>query len=288
LIPESGRTVPVSVVVCVRNRAGVISRCLRSVEQGRPAEVIVVDGGSTDGTADIARRFGARVLDDGGRGLGAARQLGAESAVSDFLVFVDSDTVIAPTTLEDLYGEAVEGGYDGLQARLATLNRPPSYWQWAEDRRRRENELPGPAAAIGCQATLMRRKVVLQTRFDPVFRGAAEDGDFCFRASAGGAKWGHAFRAHAFHDDRASLIAFFLQRIWHGRGLARQILRHRARYASGAKLQAAGARSTVARDLRLVPFYAVSTFGLAIGLALEGLSLALQPTVLRSLRDSKL
>lgn len=280
--------IPVSVVVCARNRDNVIGRCLEAISRAGPAEVIVIDGDSSDQTVPIARRYGATVMSDGAMGLGAARQLGAEHARSEFIVYVDTDTVITPTTLADLYEEATGHLYDGLQARLATLSPNPSYWQWAEGRRRLANEIPGPSAAIGCQATLLRRRVVLETGFDPVFRGAAEDGDFCFRAAARGARWGHATRAQAYHEDRATLVEFVRQRVWHGRGLARQIIRHHRVYSRGARSQAAGARGNIALDRRLIPFFVVSTLSLAVGLSVECLNLALRPNVLHTVRHPRL
>ncbi len=60
-------------------------------------EVIVVDDGSSDGSAEFAASFGARVLESGGRlGPGAARNVGARAAGGDILLFVDADVVIRP------------------------------------------------------------------------------------------------------------------------------------------------------------------------------------------------
>ena len=97
---EVARRLPVAVVVCARNRAATIARCLASVRQANPTEIVVVDGDSVDGTAAIARSHADVVISDGGGGLGAARQLGAMTAATDYLVYVDSDTILLPDTLE--------------------------------------------------------------------------------------------------------------------------------------------------------------------------------------------
>ena len=66
----------VSVVVPARNAAPWLDACLTAIERGEPAEVIVVDGCSTDDTVRIARAHGAHVLSDEGRGLAPRAALG--------------------------------------------------------------------------------------------------------------------------------------------------------------------------------------------------------------------
>jgi glycosyltransferase involved in cell wall biosynthesis len=275
-----GRTVvPVSVVVCARNRASSIGRCLESVFAGRPAEVIVVDGLSTDGTATIARRSGAVVVSDDGRGLGAARERGAELASQDDIVFVDADATILPDTLEALYLEAHESVYDAIQARLECPPGPLTYWQSGEIWRRGAQERPGRATVLGCQATLIRRALVRRVGFDPVFTGAAEDHDFFFRARAAGAVLGHSARAVAYHEDRASLREFMSQRFWYGRGMARLVVRHR-RLAD----QVGNARKAMRRKPARIPFMSVSWSLTALGMAAELTRVALDADLRRRLR----
>lgn len=271
--------VPVSVVVCARNRAAVIGRCLDSVIAARAAEVIVVDGMSSDRTVEIAAARGARAVSDGGAGLGAARQLGARLARFEQVVFVDTDAAVAADTLEALLEEAQANGYDAIQARLLPLAARPSYWQRGESWRRQLQERPGPASALGCQATLVRRRLVVDVGFDRLFEGAAEDGDFFFRSRAAGAKIAHSATAVAYHEDRRGLAAFVGQRIWHGRGLARMLVRHRGGYTSGAAEQASTVRVGARLNLRYAPFMLVSVAGLSIGMMLEALTIALRPAL---------
>jgi glycosyltransferase involved in cell wall biosynthesis len=84
----------VGFVVPALNEADYIAATLRSIEaQTRSAaEVVVVNGGSVDGTRAIAREHGARVVEQDGRGIGPARNLGARAVDGDWLAFVDADT----------------------------------------------------------------------------------------------------------------------------------------------------------------------------------------------------
>jgi glycosyltransferase involved in cell wall biosynthesis len=86
----------VSVVIPCLNEAETIAEC---VERARhvldtnqlTGEVVVVDNGSTDGSGDLARRAGARVVDEPRRGYGSAYLAGLAVAVGDFIVMVDAD-----------------------------------------------------------------------------------------------------------------------------------------------------------------------------------------------------
>jgi glycosyltransferase involved in cell wall biosynthesis len=91
----------VAYLVPVHNGERYLAECLRSIldQTHAPAEVIVVDDGSTDATPQVAASFGARVTcvrkDNGGHA--SARNYGVETARSDFLAFLDADDVIAAT-----------------------------------------------------------------------------------------------------------------------------------------------------------------------------------------------
>lgn len=284
LQPRDNEAVPVTIVVCARNRASMIGRCLDSVLAARPAEVIVVDGNSTDGTAEIARAKGVTVISDNGAGLGAARQMGGQQAQHDYVIFVDTDVVVEPDTFRQMLDEVHEHGYDALEAELRTWAPSPTYWQQAERWRRSVQMRKGVASVLGCQITLMRRDLLTRVGFDEAFRGAAEDADFCFRARATGAVIAHSERAVAYHEDRLSLREFVGQKIWHGRGLARLVMRYKRTYLQLAKSQVDNSLGASKLDARYLPYIVTNWSFTAVGLGMELARLACDPTLRRRLQ----
>lgn len=93
-----------SVVIPAFNSASTLARAIESVRaQSWPAhEIIVVDDGSTDATAEIARQFGeaVRLIRQENRGVSVARNAGAAAATGDWLAFLDADDWYAPDRIK--------------------------------------------------------------------------------------------------------------------------------------------------------------------------------------------
>jgi hypothetical protein len=85
----------VSVIIPALNESARILATLKSVREGNPFEILVVDGGSSDSTLDIAQKTGATVLRSKP---GRARQMnaGAAKARGNVLLFLHADTLLAP------------------------------------------------------------------------------------------------------------------------------------------------------------------------------------------------
>ncbi len=113
-----------SIIMPVLNGGLLLQESLRPllpIPEGSSREVIVIDDGSTDGSADLARKMGARVISSGGHALGpaAARNLGAQHSRGRILMFVDADVVVNPDVpdsvelaFQDSSMGAIYGSYD--------------------------------------------------------------------------------------------------------------------------------------------------------------------------------
>ena len=102
----------IAVIIPVIDEAGAIGRVLAEIPAGLADQVLVVDGGSTDGTQEAARAAGATVLRQRGRGYGAACLTGARAADADVLVFLDGDYSDPPAQMERLLGPLRAGAAD--------------------------------------------------------------------------------------------------------------------------------------------------------------------------------
>lgn len=106
----------VSVVVAARNAAGVVGACLASLaaQTFTAHEVIVVDDGSIDDTAAIARAHGAVVIRSSAVGASVARNLGLQQSRGRIVAFTDADCTVPPTWLASLVAAIDSTGATGV------------------------------------------------------------------------------------------------------------------------------------------------------------------------------
>lgn len=115
----------VTVVLPCMNEADSLPGVLACIPDGY--EALVVDNNSTDGTAEVARRHGARVVAESVPGYGSAVHAGIEAAATEFVAVIDGDGSLDPADLPALVRD-VEGGAD-----MAVGRRRPARgvrWPW--------------------------------------------------------------------------------------------------------------------------------------------------------------
>jgi glycosyltransferase involved in cell wall biosynthesis len=125
----------VSIVIPTLNEAEGIVETITKIpleelrRRGFDCEVIVVDGGSTNGTDKIARELGARVIHEPRRGYGRACKTGFEEAKGDIIAVLDGDASYPPEYIPYLVDFLIKHDLDMLIARrvpepgaMSTLN----------------------------------------------------------------------------------------------------------------------------------------------------------------------
>jgi hypothetical protein len=218
----------ISFIVPVRNDAVHLARCLASIHASAgslPHEIIVVDNGSDDDSAAVARAAGARVMELPGLRVAELRNAAARTASGPILAFIDADHEIdrgwsaaAIALLEDPSVWAVGAQYHA-----------PSEGTWVQTTydglRRRE---PGCQAASWLPSGNL---AVRRDRFEAVGGFDAsletcEDVDLCQRLRNAGGRLLSADRLKSVHrGDPSTLKALFLGELWRGRDNLRVSLR---------------------------------------------------------------
>jgi glycosyltransferase involved in cell wall biosynthesis len=113
-------------VLPCHNEAGALPGLLPEVPPGFSA--IVVDNGSTDATADVARGHGARVVGESRLGYGAAVQAGIEAATAEYVAVMDGDGSFDPAELPALLFAVSAGRCDLALGRRRPVS--PGVWPW--------------------------------------------------------------------------------------------------------------------------------------------------------------
>ncbi|WP_409048062.1 glycosyltransferase family 2 protein [Microbacterium sp. HA-8] len=128
---DSRRHPAVTVAISVKDDGELLRRCLRALAQQttRPSEVIVVDNGSSDESARIAKEAGARVISHPSGGIAAASAAGYAAASGEVIARLDADCVPSSTWIRSLL-EALDGRPDvGAVTGGARYIGGPVEWQ---------------------------------------------------------------------------------------------------------------------------------------------------------------
>jgi glycosyltransferase involved in cell wall biosynthesis len=122
----------VAIVIPTLNEAPSIGGVVREIPRGIVHEIIVVDGGSSDGTASVAEAAGARVVVPGGRGYGRACAAGAAAAAPEcgIIAFMDGDGADRGDLIDQLVEPIRSGARDFVIASRARGEREPDSMAW--------------------------------------------------------------------------------------------------------------------------------------------------------------
>jgi rSAM/selenodomain-associated transferase 2 len=124
----SRRVPSVSIIIPALNEASLIGSAIDSAMAADPLEIIVVDGGSTDGTQDLIRRRPCIVLDcQPGRAI--QQNLGARHARGDVLLFLHADSKVDPSAVKQLE-QALRNSHIISGAFRQVIDAPQPIYGW--------------------------------------------------------------------------------------------------------------------------------------------------------------
>lgn len=225
----------VSIVLPVLDGARTLPACLDAVTAGAPAgaEIIVVDDGSTDATAEIGARYGRVVSHGVNRGTSAARNTGWREARGDVVVFVDADVVVRPDAIPRLLA-ALEATPDALGANgaLAARGGTGAAGWYANVSIHYQHLLHGDrvASAFTSLCALRRSTLVEMGGWEDRWHGRyADDVVTRFHLPPGSLLVDHA--AQGDHHKKVPALGLLRHRFWIGWFYVRSLVAHRGEVA---------------------------------------------------------
>ena len=225
-VPEHPDWPLVTVVVCAFNAEETLADCLEGATRlDYPnVEVLVVDDGSTDRTAEIARRFAVTLLQTPNEGLSKARNTGIRAARGEIIAFTDADARPDPEWLRYLVAAFEESEYAGIGGpnlapagdgpvadSVACAPGGPIHVLLSDDE---AEHIPG------CNMAFRREALGTIGMFDPRFRVAGDDVDVCWRLQDAGMSLGFCPSAMVWHHPRPTVRAYWRQQRGYGRAEA--------------------------------------------------------------------
>lgn len=216
----------VSVVVCSYNGARTIRDTLEGLEavDYPDYEVIVVNDGSTDTTADIAREYNVKLISTENRGLSNARNTGWQAATGEIVAYIDDDAYPDPHWLKYLAWTFLHHDFVGVGGpNIAPAGDGPI----AEC----VYHAPGGPVHVlltdrvaehipGCNMAFRREALAAIDGFDARYRAAGDDVDLCWRLQDAGGTIGFHAAAMDWHHRRNSVTMFWRQQKGYGKAEA--------------------------------------------------------------------
>jgi lipopolysaccharide/colanic/teichoic acid biosynthesis glycosyltransferase/glycosyltransferase involved in cell wall biosynthesis len=197
----------ISVVIPAYNAARTMDRCLKALCSqslpGREYEVVVVDDGSSDATADVAKGYGACVLQRRHLGPAAARNAGLRQAQGEIVLFTDADCAPTPTWIEEMVKPFADPDVIGVRGVYLTRQRALVARFVQMEYEDRYDRVSGRERIdfIDTYSAGYRRDVLLTNGgFDEAFPTASvEDQELSFRLARKGYKMVFAPGAQVYH-----------------------------------------------------------------------------------------
>jgi glycosyltransferase involved in cell wall biosynthesis len=122
----------VSLIIPVINEVESLGHVLEAVPRNYVDEILVIDGGSRDGTVELAQEAGARVIHESRPGYSRACHTGLLAACGEIVVFLDGDGADDPAHLPELLAPICEGRADLVLGSRLAGPRDPGAMHWTK------------------------------------------------------------------------------------------------------------------------------------------------------------
>jgi glycosyltransferase involved in cell wall biosynthesis len=254
--PPPTRTPMVSVIICAYNAERTMRPCLESLRRLEypNCEVIVVDDGSRDHTAEIAAEFPEfRLIRQPNKGLAIARNVGMQAARGEIIAYTDSDCVVDPHWLHLMVRAMLERGVDAcggpnyaphedgwVEACVAASPGAPCHVLIGDDRAEH---------LAGCNMVFRKEALVSIGGFDPQFTAAGDDVDICWRMIDAGFTLGFCPSAFVWHFRRNTVKAYYGQQRGYGKAEAMLYLKYPDRFNALGQIKWSGTIPGLARTV---------------------------------------
>jgi arabinofuranan 3-O-arabinosyltransferase len=250
----------VSVVVPTRNSIRTLAACLGSIRaQDVPVELIVVDNDSTDGTYELARELADTAV-RGGPERSAQRNTGVRLAGADWVLWIDSDMVLPPTTVTAALATAARTGADAVAVPEVSVG--SGFWTGCRALER-SCYLDDPTLH---NPRLLRRDLLQgDGEFDPAMAGP-EDTDLRLRLRRAGTRTALCADGLIVHDEgRLTMRSILTKRAYYGRSLPAFVAKNPGALAG----QGSGTVRALVRHRRTLARHPVRAAGVLVMRAAE-------------------
>jgi GT2 family glycosyltransferase len=226
----------ISVVVCTYNGERTLAECLDGLQRldYPDYEVIVVNDGSTDSSAEIASRYDFRVISTDNQGLASARNAGLRAASGEIVAYIDDDATPDPYWLSHLAASFLNSSHVGVGGPNIS---PPDDGTVADCV---ASSPGGPTHVLlsdreaehipGCNMAFHKAALEEIGGFDPRFHVAGDDVDICWRLQDRGWTVGFSAGAVVWHHRRNRIRAYLKQQYEYGKAEALLERKWPARY----------------------------------------------------------
>jgi glycosyltransferase involved in cell wall biosynthesis len=255
----------ITVVIPTLDAVEWIADCLASVADQGAVRIIVVDGGSTDGTLELLSMTPVKVIRGPGPGPAAARQAGIRAARTPWIALIDADVLLPPDALENLFHEASERKLQGISAMAEHVS-SGGYWS---DQLVRHHSRARSRDWFGVSAALVRRSMLNEVPFD-VRLASGEDIDLRLRLERAGRAVGTSRVVTVRHRYARGWRVAVGQWTADGAGLGRLVRKDGMAGLRWAQLPVAAVAIGIVRSVTdgflTVPYYIGHLIGNLVGL----------------------